>query len=421
MIFFCIFAALNGTNFNCYSSNNMKKRVLSLFFLLGTVVFALAQTNGDVERKMIRPSRSFFVPHWYVKAQAGAAYDVGEAKFTQLVSPSLQLALGYKFNELVGLRGSVSGLWAKNRYAYPEGKYSWNFVQPAVELELDLLSLMLGKDPERLTSLYAFAGAGVAFSFNNDDAVGASDEMGNNYEKFRSNYRDREPELVLWRPNYFEKLWQESRWNPVVRAGIGIDYHITDEIAIGAEVNANMLPDHFNSKKGRNDNKDWHFNALVGVKFNIGKSHGRLDPVYEVIKKPVETFEEKPEFVDVPIEKISFNVNIYFVINQSIIRSNQIPKLTKLLQYLHEHPRAFIRLSGFADKDTGTPEINMRLSVERSQVVSKYLQDAGIEEWRIRRFAKGDRVQPFDIPEDNRVCICFVYDPDNPVPQAFEY
>ena len=63
----------------------------------------------------------------------------------------------------------------------------------------------------------------------------------------------------------------------------------------------------------------------------------------------------------------------------------------------------------------------MRLSRERSNVVSKFLQDVGIEEWRIRRFAKGDTVQPFDIPEDNRVCICFVYDPDNPVPQAFEY
>ena len=57
----------------------------------------------------------------------------------------------------------------------------------------------------------------------------------------------------------------------------------------------------------------------------------------------------------------------------------------------------------------------MRLSRERAQAVSHYLQEAGVEEWRIRRFAKGDTVQPFDIPEDNRVCICFVYDPDNPV------
>ena len=127
------------------------------------------------------------------------------------------------------------------------------------------------------------------------------------------------------------------------------------------------------------------------------------------------------EFVDVPVEKISFNVNIYFVINQSIIRSNQMAKLTKLLEYLHEHPRAFVRLSGYADKETGNPTINMRLSIERSQAVSQFLQEAGIQEWRIRRFAKGDRVQPFDIPEENRVCICYVYDPDNPEPQKFEY
>jgi hypothetical protein len=78
-------------------------------------------------------------------------------------------------------------------------------------------------------------------------------------------------------------------------------------------------------------------------------------------------------------------------------------------------------LSGYADRETGNPTINMRLSIERSQAVSKYLQDAGVAEWRIRRFAKGDLVQPFDIPEENRVCICYVYDPDNPTPQSFDY
>ena len=56
----------------------------------------------------------------------------------------------------------------------------------------------------------------------------------------------------------------------------------------------------------------------------------------------------------------------------------------------------------------------MRLSRERAAAVSQYLQDAGIAEWRIRRFAKGDRVQPFDVPQDNRVCICYVYDPEHP-------
>jgi len=147
----------------------------------------------------------------------------------------------------------------------------------------------------------------------------------------------------------------------------------------------------------------------------LGKRRGETEPLYrEIIEQPV-VEEEKPEpFVNVPVEKISFNINIYFLINQSIIRDCEVPKLQKLLEYLDKHPRAFIRLSGYADRETGTPAINMRLSRERAQVVSNYLNNAGIEEWRIRRFAKGDLVQPFDIPEDNRVCICFVYDPDDP-------
>lgn len=378
------------------------RKTISLICLF--IVLALrvsAQEVDSVEHKLVHTSRAFFVPHWYLKAQAGAAYDVGEAKFSQLISPALQLALGYKFNEFVGLRGSLSGIWARNRYAYPEAKYKWNFIQPAIEGEVELLPLILGRNPERLLSIHAFAGAGLAISFNNDEAIEADKRYGID----------------------FQKLWTGSRLNPVVRAGIGIDYPIAENISIGAEFNANMMPDHFNSKLGRNDNRDWHFNALVGLKFTIGKTHGRTENVYQDIihHKPLPAPIKEEEFVDVPIEKISFNVNIHFLINQSVIRSNQIQKLTKLLQYLYEHPRAFVRLSGFADKETGTPEINMRLSIERSQVVSRYLQDAGIQEWRIRRFAKGDRVQPFDIPEDNRVCICFVYDPDNPVPQAFEY
>lgn len=386
----------------------MQKLLLLLGLLFSTSICTFAQQ--DEEKRLVSLGQDFFVPHWFMSLHAGAAYDVGEAKFSKLLSPGAQASLGYHFTPLFATRLSIGGWEARNRYAYPSEKYKWNFIQPAVDAMVDITTLIDGWEPERFFHLYAFAGVGLNISFNNDDAVNASARMANSY-KLR--------ELVQLTPNYFEKLWEDSRLNPVVRAGIGADFHITDNVALGAEVNANMLPDHFNSKLGKHDNRDWHFNAMVGVKFIIGKSHGRTDPTYQTVHKPVQP--KEPQFVDVPVEKISFNVNIYFVINQSIIRTNQMAKLRSLIHYLNEHPKAFVRLSGYADKDTGTPEINMRLSVERSQVVSKFLQDAGIEEWRIRRFAKGDRVQPFDIPEDNRVCICYVYDPENPVPQKFEY
>lgn len=386
----------------------MQKLLLLLGLLFSTSICTFAQQ--DEEKRLVSLGQDFFVPHWFVSLHAGAAYDVGEAKFSKLLSPGAQASLGYHFTPLFATRLSISGWEARNRYAYPSEKYKWNFIQPAVDAMLDVTTLIDGWKPDRFFRLYAFAGIGLNISFNNDDAVNASARMANSY-KLR--------ELVQLTPNYFEKLWEDSRLNPVVRGGIGADFQITEDVSLGAEVNANMLPDHFNSKLGKHDNKDWLFNAMVGIRFTIGKDHGRTEPTYQIIQKPVEP--KEPQFVDVPVEKISFNVNIYFVINQSIIRTNQMAKLRSLIHYLNEHPKAFVRLSGYADKDTGTPEINMRLSVERSQVVSQFLQNAGIEEWRIRRFAKGDRVQPFDIPEDNRVCICYVYDPENPVPQKFEY
>jgi outer membrane protein OmpA-like peptidoglycan-associated protein len=378
----------------------MRRKLLLLLFILFAPLSIFAQTviiqggrssntasptsQTPVRGRLLADSRPFFVPHWYIRAQGGMAYDVGEAKFSQLLSPGLQLSAGYQFTELFGARLSMTGFWARNRYAYPEVKYQWNFIQPTLEGELNLTSLILGKQPDRRWRSYAFAGVGAAFTFNNEDAVNGSERYG-----------------VL-----FEKLWRGSRWHFAAKAGLGVDYRITDEISLNAEVNGTMLPDHFNSKKGKRDNRDWHFNALVGVKFSLGKSFGKTEPVYERV------MDEGSKRAVPPVEKVRFIVNIQFIINQSIIRANQLDKLGRLAEYLRKHPNAYVRLTGYADRDTGTPTINQRLSRERSAAVSKWLQNEGIAESRIRRFAKGDTVQPFDLPEDNRVTVCFVYNPD---------
>ena len=146
-----------------------------IFLLVGllfcNMITVNAQQNVGNEKNLLSPGTPFFVPHWYIKVQGGLGYDVGEAKFSDLLSPSFQLTMGYKFDQLIGIRGGLSGFWARNRYAYPEADYKWNFVQPAVDVELDLTTLIGGRDPERNTNVYAFAGLGVAYSFGNDDAV----------------------------------------------------------------------------------------------------------------------------------------------------------------------------------------------------------------------------------------------------------
>ena len=65
-------------------------------------------------------------------------------------------------------------------------------------------------------------------------------------------------------------------------------------------------------------------------------------------------------------------------------------------------------LTGYADKETGNPKINMTLSEKRANNVADALKAKGIAANRIVTDYKGDTVQPNLVPEENRVSICIV-------------
>ena len=362
-------------------------KLLTALLLGGT----LATANAQESKELLLAPMNVFVPHWQVGVAVGAGYDIGEAKFSKLVSPALQLNAAYHFNEFLAARLSVEGISSRNRYAFPETKYQWNYVQPALDLKVDLNSLFMGWVSENVFRPYAFAGVGLNVSFNNKDAENA-------YDNSKKVYGIREVD--------FQKLWRDYRLNPVVRAGLGFDWWVTDKIAVTGEANANLLPDYYNSKRGRNDNHDWRFNALVGVRFRLGESNRQTEAVWaERTVRPVQQ----------PVKRISrsqadLTVNIQFIINQSIIRETELQKLYELVTYLQDHPADHVLLTGYADKETGNPTINERLSRERADAVGAFLVSRGISSDRVHKDHKGDRIQPFDFPAQNRVCICIVID-----------
>lgn len=369
--------------------NGFKMMVCAL--LLTGSIQVYSQQSAAPQRELVAPAVDFFVPHWYVSLQGGGAYDVGEAKFVDLLSPAVQLTVGYEFNEYIGARLGASGLWARNSYAYPREDYKWNFVQPALDVKANLSNIFFGRNIERIVDVYAFLGGGVAYSFNNDDAERANQRLDVD----------------------FQKLWRDNRWNPVVRGGLIADFWMNDNLAISVEANANMMPDHFNSKRGKGDNRDWHFNALIGIRYNLGPSYGIVEPQYREVPQPVPPVVEQPQkkyFQD--DDAVVIEEHVQFELNKSIIRPSEFDKIQRVIDYLVSHPKSHVELTGFADRLTGTPTINQRLSVERAQAVSRYLIDRGISSSRISKYAKGDRVQPFPINEDNRVTICLVIEED---------
>ena len=208
----------------------------------------LLQGAAPVQAQTAAPAEEFN-PHWYVLPQVGVGHHRGEGKFGDLISPAAALSVGYQFNPVLGLRLGASGWESRNYVQHPSAEYKWNYLQGNLDLTVSMLNLILGQKPLRKFDVNAFVGIGADYAFNNGDAK----------DLYVAGQR-------------FDKLWCNHRWSPVVRAGLGLDYRLSRRVVLGLEANTNILSDHFNSKKGVNDNRDWQSNLLLGVKIALGKT-----------------------------------------------------------------------------------------------------------------------------------------------------
>jgi outer membrane protein OmpA-like peptidoglycan-associated protein len=174
-------------------------------------------------------------------------------------------------------------------------------------------------------------------------------------------------------------------------------------------VNANTLSDRYNSKKA--GNWDWYFNALAGVKINLGKTYTTRfipapEPEIRYVEKVVEKIVEVPAKVEEPkIEPI--RRDIFFTINRYNIRPSEEQKVKDIVEYMQKYPKSKVVITGYADAGTGNDRINDRLGAQRADAVVKALKDTyGISADRITYDSKGARVQPFQENNKNRVTIC---------------
>ena len=87
---------------------NIKKLWMPVFALLLSSTVISAQ-----EQRIKEEGKTEFKPHWFMQVQAGAAHTVGEADFTDLISPAAAVNVGYKFAPAFGARLGVSGWQAK--------------------------------------------------------------------------------------------------------------------------------------------------------------------------------------------------------------------------------------------------------------------------------------------------------------------
>lgn len=371
-----------------------KSKVLLAAALMGMSTAAMAQaTYTDSEENVYT-----FQKHWFLDLQGGAQYTLGEAKFGDLISPNVQLGLGYQFNPVFGMRLQVNGWQSKGGWAAYRDKigdepfsadYKFKYVAPGLDFMFNLSNLFCGWNPNRVFNVTAFVGGGANIAWGNDEA----NEIG-------AHIKDLDKYNLLY-------LWDGTKVRPFGRAGLDLEFKVSKSVSIMLEGNANITTDKYNSKNA--DNPDWYFNALAGLRINLGKSHTKTAPVKEVpAPRPVEEY-VKPEPKPAPVEEKKVEEirrDVFFVINSNKIRESEDAKIKEVVDYLNQYPEAKVVVTGYADAGTGNNSINDRISAKRAAAVVKALKEKyGIEESRITEDSKGARVQPFSENDKNRVSI----------------
>ena len=376
--------------------NTMKSLFAASLLTLGTTAAMAQATYTDKEG-----NEYTFNKHFFLDLQGGAQYTLGEAKFGDLLSPNVQLGLGYQFSPVFGMRLQANGWqskggWAGFRAQKGETPYNANYkfkyVAPGVDFMFNLSNLFCGWNPNRVFNISAFAGGGINWAGGNQEIndIAATLENLNDYN--------------------LEYLWQGKKVRPYGRAGIDLEFKVSKAVSIMLEGNANMISDKYNSKKA--DNPDWYFNALAGVRINLGKSYTKkAKPVEEPAPAPApkqEYVAPKPEPKPAPVEKKIEEIrrDIFFTINSYKIAPSEDAKIREVVDFLNKNTEAKVVVTGYADKGTGNDVINDRIAAKRAAAVVWMLtKKYNIPSERITEESKGARVQPFAENAENRVTI----------------
>lgn len=352
-----------------------------------------------------------FNRHWDIQLGVGGQYTLGERSFSDLLSPNAQLGVGYYFNPVLGARLTANAWQSKAGIDYKtiDESWKWNYVAPMLDLSVNLSNWIGGFNPERKISFGTFAGLGCNIAFNNDEANDAMANLytsGGAYAQMSNAHKQQN----------MDNVWSDTKAFMVARVGANMDYRFNDRLSANLEASANTLSDKYNSKKAKN--ADWYFNALIGLKIRLGKDNtAKQVPTAAALaaaaaEKAVRDNQpkEKPaEVVEVEkiVEKIApLRRDIYFKINSSVITKEEMQKVRDLADYLNAYPESKVEISGYADKKTGTAEINERISKKRAESVASEIQKYGISADRIKVDYKGSAEQPYSENDLNRVTIC---------------
>lgn len=351
-------------------------------------------------------SESDYDSYKFVQVQGGVGTTFTNANPLKLISPTASIGGGAYFNT-IGIRLHVNAWESKGGFSSIADTYKFNYVNTNADLLVNLSKLFCPQS-NHLFNLHLVGGIGLNYAWNNSDLNAILQEQ-SPLDKTVNVWGEGHTHTDLLGHNF--------------RVGFLADFDISKHWSLGLEADMNSLSDRFNSKYSNSD--DWMLTAQLSVTYKFGHKKAKSTPVVAttpVVKEepvqeeePAPVVEEKSEPVvapeptpavrEEPVKVEPLNETLYYAIRDSEIKSSAV--ILKVAEWCKKNAGKKVVVSGYADKNTGTAEINMRYAQERVDKVVAALKAQGVSASQIEAKAYGDTVQPFADNDKNR-CVIIV-------------
>lgn len=363
----------------------MKRIVTAAMFALAMCTALHAQDAGKTRNYKL-------TPYMFVGLQGGATRTFTNAQLDRQWAPMGAVSVGAYFTPWLGARLQGNGwMWDQNRLG-ADGTYNTKQYGGDVDLLLNLSGLLF-------------------HSRNNFLGVVLLGGYGMQYAKFEE----------VPTAHMFPLSDVGNRWMHAGRLGGQLDLNIAKHVGVQIEGGYMLMHDHMHGFKV---DKWWPY-AMLGLNYKFG--HPRVSqPVPAVVPVVQEVVEQQqapvapaapvveepkpepaPQPTPAPVVKAPEKQtdNVFFRLGSSAIDGSQTATIAQIAQWAKDHPTAVITLTGYADRATGNPQINLAVSERRVAAVKDALVKRGISAGRITTDAKGDTVQPFAENDKNRAVV----------------
>lgn len=349
----------------------------------------------------------------FVEKGIGVARDIKDID-SKRMTVAYNFGFGRWFSPYIGFRiNAIGGAlhWDNPTLAQPyNGWTRGKHVNVNFELMWDMFNSLGGVNANRVFSIIPFAGLGGDYMWRIHDSQ----------DRFAaaSNINGRGEQGI-----------KDESWTLPVTAGIQFRFRLCKYVDFFAEARATFYGDNWNNCS-YGDPIEANVAALGGFNINFGgrgwNTFNECDYVNKIAdlnnqvnglrsellatSQALAACEAQLPCPEPVVQKDCVNAplmtTVRFTINSAKIMPTEEVNVYNMAEWLKANPKEKVNIVGYADKDTGTAEYNLKLSEKRANAVADALVNTyGISADRLNIRFDGSDVQPYSTNDWNRIVI----------------